>query len=305
MITVFTPTYNRAHLLPRLFKSLQNQSNLNFNWLIVDDGSIDNTKNLIDEFREKAKFPINYIYQKNQGKHVAINTALNHIATNFFFTIDSDDWLVEDAIEHIYSKIPLIAKDESIAAIASPIYVINHPNIKNYQPLPKDNLIYNSFGSGKNYEKNQLGENTYIFKTKIAKQFPFPVFENEKYLKPSIVFKRISCIYNFLIIKKRIVNAEYQEDGLTSKFLQLLKNNPKGAALSFEELMNYQQVPFKKRIHYALVYWDFETLSGETSFYKRLKKIKSNRLKIVFIFNKYLNQPHVRTNKKSNQNFNQ
>ncbi|OFM81823.1 glycosyltransferase family A protein [Weeksella sp. HMSC059D05] len=287
MITIFTPTYNRAHLLPRLFESLVTQKNKNFKWLVVDDGSTDNTKELIDQFSTEADFKITYIFQSNQGKHVAINTALENIDTTYFLTIDSDDKMVENGINLIYKKIDLIDEDDTLAAIASPIYVVNHPNLDKYKPLAKDNLIYNSFGSGKGYEKNLLGENSYIFKTKIAKQYPYPVFEGEKFLKESIVFKRISCFYNFLYIKDTVVVAEYQEDGLSSDFIQLLKNNPKGAAISFEELMNYTQIPFKKRIHYALVYWDFETLSGETSFFKRLRKIKSNRLKIAFILKKY------------------
>lgn len=104
MITIFTPTYNRAYTLPKLFESLQAQTSNNFEWLIVDDGSSDDTRELVEHFITKADFKITYIYQENQGKHVAINTALDKASNLYFFTVDSDDYLINNALELIFKN---------------------------------------------------------------------------------------------------------------------------------------------------------------------------------------------------------
>ena len=104
MITVFTPTYNRAYILPVLFDSLQKQSLKNFEWLIVDDGSTDKTAQVIKKFAQTALFEIRYIHQENQGKHVAINTGCQHAKGDLFFIVDSDDFLGNNAIEVLNEK---------------------------------------------------------------------------------------------------------------------------------------------------------------------------------------------------------
>ena len=102
MITVFTPTYNRAHLLPRLFQTLKMQTVQDFEWIIVDDASNDDTETVVQQFREeKTLFPIRYYKQKRGGKHRAINLAVELAAGSYFFIVDSDDWLPENAIELI------------------------------------------------------------------------------------------------------------------------------------------------------------------------------------------------------------
>ena len=109
-ITVLTPTYNRAHTLPRLYKSLCRQTDFTFAWLIVDDGSNDETKTTIDRF-EKKKFSIKYVYKNNGGKHTAINEGMKYVNTEYTFIVDSDDYLKENAIERvncwIYVSIPM------------------------------------------------------------------------------------------------------------------------------------------------------------------------------------------------------
>ena len=101
MITIFTPTYNRAHTLPRLYNSLKNQSNKNFIWLIVDDGSNDETKTLVQGFVNEKIIEIRYIPQSNKGKHIAINNGLKNTHTEYFCVIDSDDYLAENAIQEM------------------------------------------------------------------------------------------------------------------------------------------------------------------------------------------------------------
>ncbi len=121
--TVFTPTFNRAYILPKLFKSLQKQGSLDFEWLIVDDGSSDDTQNLIASFQQEALFPVRYIHQKNQGKHVAINTGVANAKGAFFMTVDSDDQVMENALANLFSYFSTISNNSNIVAIASMISI--------------------------------------------------------------------------------------------------------------------------------------------------------------------------------------
>lgn len=102
-LTVFTPTYNRAHTLPRLFHSLQRQSSRDFVWLVIDDGSVDDTRALMQDYQRSADFPVQYIYQRNRGKHGAHNVAVARAATALFAIVDSDDELLPHAVETLTS----------------------------------------------------------------------------------------------------------------------------------------------------------------------------------------------------------
>ena len=117
-ITVFTPTYNRAYCLHQVYESLIRQSNQNFCWLIVDDGSNDNTKELVRCWNKDGKIEIIYIYQENQGMHGAHNTAYANIETELNICIDSDDFLPNNAIALILEKWEVVKEDDSIAGIA-------------------------------------------------------------------------------------------------------------------------------------------------------------------------------------------
>ena len=101
LLTIFTPTFNRAHTLVRLYEGLLKQTEKVFEWLIVDDGSTDGTKNLVEGFIQERKLNIRYFYQENQGKHIAINKGVSEARGNYFLTIDSDDYLLELSLIHI------------------------------------------------------------------------------------------------------------------------------------------------------------------------------------------------------------
>lgn len=118
MVTVITPTYNRAYILPKLFESLKAQTSKNFEWLIVDDGSADDTKTLVESWiKSKPEFNIQYIYQENAGKMQAHNTAVQNCKTEFFMCVDSDDYIQEKAIEILDEKAKEIAKLNNVAGI--------------------------------------------------------------------------------------------------------------------------------------------------------------------------------------------
>ena len=118
-ITVFTPTYNRAYIIEELYRSLQRQTYSNFEWVVVDDGSTDNTQSIFKQWeKENNVFPIRYVYQENGGKCRAINRGLQLAEGELFFTVDSDDYLTDDALEKIVTWESALTKDVKYCGFA-------------------------------------------------------------------------------------------------------------------------------------------------------------------------------------------
>jgi glycosyltransferase involved in cell wall biosynthesis len=278
MITIFTPTYNRAYTLPKLFESLQAQTSKNFEWLIVDDGSSDDTEDLVSQFTKKADFKITYIYQENQGKHVAINTALDKIVTPHFFTVDSDDYLKDHAIELIYKKLETIKDPKTIIGLASPIEMVNNAD------TPKKELIADIIATPfeMKYKHQITGEFTLVYKTEIINKYKYPVFPGEKFIVESYITNRLKKEYRLLHISGSIVVGEYRNDGLTMQSKNLLINNPRGASIAFCEKANNKQIPFNERKSLVMNYWDYESIFN-AQFFNKLNKIKDIRLKLFII----------------------
>lgn len=284
LLTIFTPTYNRAHLLPSLFSSLQKQGIKNFEWLIVDDGSEDDTVGTVAKFQKETNFPINYIYQENQGKHVAINTGVKNASTELFLTVDSDDEIMENAIEKTLVLLPSFLENQNIAAICFPIYSDNTKKTITNKEIEFNQAVLNSIELKNNYEIT--GEFTYLFKTKILKQYPFPYFAGEKFVKESVVYKRIDRIYKNMYVNQSIVKAEYLEGGLSSNFRNLMEKNPKGSALAYLEIVNDKRLSFEERKEAFSHYWYFENISKQNSLLQRLFRVKNKDIIFDFILKK-------------------
>lgn len=258
-ITIFTPAYNRANLLPRLFSSLKGLENKNFEWIIVDDGSSDNTKDLIDNYiNENTDFPIYYYYQENQGKHIAINNGIEKAKGELFFIVDSDDFLPSNSLNILQEYYPIIEGQTNIVSLVGRIFFENRENIN----FPFENLIASSFEASKKYK---LGDVAEVYKTKILKQYKFPKFEGEKFCTEALVWNRISKKYKQYYFNEIIYNSEYQEEGLTSNYWKLLLNNPNGSLLYFKELLQFSLT--KKQKKEALkAYNNIAKVNGYTKF---------------------------------------
>lgn len=258
MLTIFTPTYNRAYILPKLYQSLISQKNKNFVWLIVDDGSTDNTKELVETFKNENLIEIEYFYQENKGKHYAINTSLRHTKTDFFIVIDSDDFIGENAVEEIEILCRKIENDDQIAGFT----IISFPT-----ETPFDKEKYGKkewISEGKiTYDWEFQGEMVFGFKTKIHQKFLFPEFEGEKFCAESLVLRRIEREYKILCTNKVLVFGDYLQDGLSSKFYHLLLKNPKGSLLNIKERF---KDPLSKPEQYELAktYWDIASKSKQS-----------------------------------------
>ena len=272
MITVFTPTYNRAYILPILYESLVNQSFKDFEWIIVDDGSTDTTKELIESFLSEKNIKIRYFLQENQGKHVAINNGAELAEGDLFFIVDSDDYLAQNALEILYARYLAIKENPKIAGI-----FINYTN-KNPKVthdtfnlrLPKEGIICTL--TELNHQFQIRGEFATAIKTEIQKAYPYPIFEGEKFCRESLVYRRIGKKYNFLFVSDEIYFADYLEDGLTVKSWKLLKKSPKGAALLFKEQAK-ENIPIKEKLIALNAYWDFQINDVKSSWFNKFNGV--------------------------------
>ena len=212
-ITVFTPTYNRALLLRRLFESLIKQTVYGFEWLVVDDESTDNTKTLFDEINNtNTPFPVRYFVQKHGGKHRAINLALKQAKGSYFFIVDSDDWLPENAIELLTGWLQEIQGIPFLCGVAG------------QRAWPDGHPIGNSFDceqyvDASNLERKKFhieGDKAEVFDIEVLRAHPFPEFDGEFFVTEAVCWNAIAADgYKMRWYQEPIYYCEYLEDGLT------------------------------------------------------------------------------------------
>ena len=246
-ITVFTPTFNRGYLMNKLFHSLNSQTNKHFEWLIVDDGSIDQTGELVETFKEQADFEIRYFYQQNGGKHRAINHGLDLARGELFFIVDSDDSLTEDAIEKIFNNYSGIAFDNSFAGIAfnkgfSKKRIVGETFEGTY--IDCDNLH-----RGKH---NILGDKAEVYRTDILKSIKFPVVDGENFMSEVVLWNEVARRgYKLRWFNDIIYFCDYLEDGLTKNSEKILFNNPVAHQMMTKELL---QIDFTLKRKFGMIY---------------------------------------------------
>ena len=272
--TVFTPTFNRKELLEKLYKSLQKQTFKDFEWLIVDDGSTDGTKEKVEEFLSEKKLEIKYYFKENGGKQRAYNFATEKANGELFICLDSDDEYVENGLEIILKYWKKYEKNSDIAGMG---YLSTYPNREIIgSSFPEKEMISTQFEIYNKY--GVKGDKGLMFRTEIIKKYKFPVFEDEKFITEAVVYNRISERYKMFYVNEKIEIKEYQNDGLTSKYNDLLLRNPRGQALYHNE-RNRHEMSFKEKILNNAVYYKFCKVAG----YNFSKIWKANEAK-MFLF---------------------
>lgn len=231
-ITILTATYNRITLLEDLYRSLCKQTNLNFIWFVIDDGSIDGTVDKLKEWQCEELIKISYIRTENQGKNRAINLAMNYITTNYVAIIDSDDILLSDAIAFMNEKAILFLADNS-AGFAG---LRTETNDKFFKDQVHDTFI-------PNYERKKYGlekDACEVYKTSILKLFPFRVWDGETFSPEEIVWNEIGYQgYKLHWFRYDLCLVRYQPDGLTKSSNNLIKKNPMGYAMLYNHRLIY------------------------------------------------------------------
>ena len=254
LITIFTPTYNRAKLLPRLHRSLQEQTNKDFEWVIVDDGSTDNTKEVIDNIitQQENDFPIRYFYKENGGKHTAINQGAKEAKGELFFIADSDDVLLPNSLEIVYQQYSKIKENKDFGGICGLDCYANGKIIGT--GLNKEFIDSNSIEIRNSYRVT--GDLKEVFYTTVIKEFPFPEIANERFVPEVLVWNRIAQKYKLRYINQPIYQVEYQEGGLTSKIIEIRMKSPIATTICYGEMLDLH-IPIKDRIKAAINYWRF------------------------------------------------
>lgn len=246
-MTLFTPAYNRARTLPRLYESLLGQNCFDFEWLIVDDGSSDNTGELVRSFTGEGKFPVRYIYKENGGKHTAHNRALEEARGEWFLCVDSDDTLTPTAVEDILRA----AKD-----------LPENTGIASYKTDLEGKLLGGPFPAGLKFARmfELEGEFAYAFPISWAKKFPFPVFDGERFLGECVIYDRMDREGQMYLLDQVTMPCEYQPDGYTSNIAGLMKRNPQGYRLYYQQRIDLVS-GWKHRLDMAGRYWCFRLMS--------------------------------------------
>ena len=238
LLTILTPTYNRRDKLPILFESLQNQTVYGFQWLVIDDGSSDNTDEYIHGLKTD-RFEIEYHCKENGGKHTALNYAHPYIKGEYVCIVDSDDYLTHDAVESISALIQQYRSDKSIACYSF------QKGGKNGEPLvrniPVKPVVSNHIEFRLN--SNRPGDCCEVEKTSVFREFPFPEFPGEKFISEGYLWVNIGLHYNTVYVSKVIYMCEYLEGGLTNSGRKMRIKSPKGGMETSNAFLSAKDKP--------------------------------------------------------------
>tara|TARA_R110002012_G_scaffold283304_2_gene473579 strand:+ start:23882 stop:24772 length:891 start_codon:yes stop_codon:yes gene_type:complete len=250
-ITVFTPTYNRAFCLDQVYLSLIRQSNQDFLWLIIDDGSTDATKELVASWQAENKIALHYHYQENLGMHGGHNAAYRLIDTPLNVCIDSDDFMPDDAIEKILKHYPIIKDNPIYAGIVG--LDANKKGAIIGTEMPKDLTkttlyeLYNKHGV--------LGDKKLVYKTAVVKQYPpYPIFKGERFVPLGYLYQLIDQEYQLFPVNEVFCIVEYLDDGSSRNMLKQYRRHPQGFAFSRKSRMQLAESftdKFKNAVHYV------------------------------------------------------
>ena len=267
-ITILTPTYNRASLLPRLFDSLLRQTSKAFEWIVVDDGSTDDTREVVANLKEKCggAFPMGYVYKANGGKHMAINIGAERARGELLFIADSDDLLIDDALETVANSWHDISDDKSFAGIAGLDITMDTREVIG-SGLPQEHIDCNAIDI--RYRHHVTGDMKEVFRTEVLREFPFPEFAGERFCPEQLVWFRMARRYRLRYINKPIYIADYQPDGITAGITRARMRNPSASMLTYAELTECP-VPFLVKVKAAINFWRFWHCRTATSVVPRV-----------------------------------
>lgn len=269
LITVFTPTYNRKHLLPVLYKSLCAQTGRDFVWLIIDDGSSDGTEELVSEWKKENLIEIEYFYKKNGGMHTAHNAAYRLIKTELNVCVDSDDSMPEDAVEKIADFWNSFDKKDKVAGILALDFDINKNQIIGGK-LPENGTVITSENLIKSY--GDYGDKKFIYRTDVINSVSeYPEYEEERLVPLSYKYWLVDRKMPIVTFNEVVCLVDYQENGSTNTIKKQYFQSPRGFLAAKKEQMVYPRI-LKKQIKSTIHYIFFSRLAGEKHYIKNSPK---------------------------------
>lgn len=274
-LTVFTPTYNRGYILSRCYQALCEQTSRDFLWLVVDDGSTDNTKELINEWEKENIIEIKYIYQKNAGKQRAVNTGIINCETPFFSFLDSDDYYEKNTVERFIQGFDKIKDNPKVAGIIARRGTPDRKIIGN-PDLPYNEFVYNVDRLVKKFKFS--GDTCRAYKTEVLKQHLYPEIE-DKFILECVMLSSIDRIYDLLIINEIFSISEYLDDGYTKNCVKLYRKNPYGYALGINQ-MTIARRGLVSRVKSVLIY---TTWCWRNRIKASLRQCKNKRLYVCLL----------------------
>jgi glycosyltransferase involved in cell wall biosynthesis len=289
--TIFIPTYNRADTLPRALESISMQQDHDLEVVIVDDGSTDNTAELVRSWQANNPFTVKYIYQENQGKSAAHNTMLKYASGELTVLLDSDDLLTEDALITLRRYWEKASKISDCAGIESLCADLGNHEILG-TPYPQDGILASYLEL--RHRHSIKGDKLNAVKTSVLKRFPFPRFPGEKHIPPSTVWNRIAHHYRFMHLNQVLKLVEYQADGISQGWKDKKSRNPCGYRQFYLEILNDHKAFFslRERFSAARRYVYLSALCG-IPFQQQWRDIHNKMLYLVcyaFGIGKYVGQ---------------
>lgn len=261
-ITVVTPTYNRAYTLERCYKSLCNQTNKNFIWLIIDDGSEDNTEEIIQKYRKDNIINIKYIKKNNGGKASALNKSMGFIQTKYCACLDSDEYFSNDAIEIALEELDKIKNKDNVCGIIA-LRRDKTGKVLGGKEIP-EKVEYIKYVDINN-KYNIRSEVICFYKTEILKNYKFPEFEGEKFVSPAYIQHEISRKYMYKVFRNPIIFCEYLEDGLTKNKVKVIRKNPQGYIIVIRQAFELSS-KITKKIKHGIMYGAASILIKDKTF---------------------------------------
>lgn len=275
-ISVLTPTYNRGELLKKLYNSLIENADygVKIEWLIMDDGSTDNTKTIVEQFMKEEKIKVKYYYQRNQGKMVAINNLVQHVTGDLMIDCDSDDYFTKNAFAIIKEEYNGRRDEEGIYGLSFLKFDQNGNNMGNQFKNEKTTMFDLYFKEG------ETGEKAIVFFSNIRKKYKHQLEHNEKFITEARMYHEMDEKYKMICINKPIMICEYKDGGYTKNINKQFLENPYGYYKYFKEILqkDMKGVTFKKRLYVIKHYILFAYLTEQHDF----RSIKSNINKILY-----------------------
>lgn len=258
-LTVFTPTYNRAHTIGRTYESLVNQTCKNFEWLVIDDGSTDNTRELVEGWIKENKIPIKYIYKENGGLYTGYNTAYANIETELNVCVDSDDFMPDNAVELIVNYWKSNGGPQ-YAGITGLDFYLNDTPIGGYFP--------ENYKIGKLYEFNHkgihAGDTKQVMRTDLMKKVsPMEGFAGEKNFNPVYLLLQAEELFPSLILNENLCYVDYQQgDSMSANIFHQYLNSPHSFAKLRRLEMTLKPNSLKNLLRVA-IHYNSSTILGQ------------------------------------------
>lgn len=273
-LTIFTATYNRGHLINRLYRSLLRQRYYDFEWLVVDDGSQDNTQQLFKEWiQSNNPFPIRYYKQENRGLICALNRGIELAQGEYLSKIDSDDYVTDDFMEHMSVWIDQIREVEGVYGVSGLSVSSEGVPLKGSWPKIPGGKYYVDATDLDREKYNLDADMTEAWKIDILRKHPFPVWEGEKFAPEQIVFHEIAREgWKIRWFPVAIKVCEYQEGGLTRGASKLVKDNPMGYAMMYNHKLLFHKT-FGQRFNDAAQTVALSLYAGKLGYLKDTNSI--------------------------------